>query len=197
MWNRLFNHVDIKKENVHILNGNAKDFVKECEDYEKAIKANGGIRLFVGGVGPDGHLAFNEPGSSLVSRTHEQFLTTDTIIANSRFFDHDVNLVPKSALSVGVATVMEADEVLILINGHNKAHGIGVGNLPVWNDVLGPVEEQGRNLVQYLSLVGDSLWKDDVECGDAVGHDHRKILVVDGIDVADFTYVFRILLGEL
>jgi glucosamine-6-phosphate deaminase len=121
MWNRLFNHVDIKKENVHILNGNAKDLEKECEDYEKSIKAAGGIRLFVGGVGPDGHLAFNEPGSSLASRTHEQFLTTDTIIANSRFFDHDVSLVPKSALSVGVATVMDADEVLILINGHNKA----------------------------------------------------------------------------
>ena len=121
MWNNFFNHVDIKKENVHILNGNAPDLAAECAQYEAAIVAAGGIDLFMGGIGPDGHLAFNEPFSSLASRTRVKSLTTDTIIANSRFFDNDVNKVPKTAMTVGIGTIMEAREVLIVCNGHNKA----------------------------------------------------------------------------
>lgn len=124
MWNNFFSHINIKKENVNILNGNAKDLKKECEDYEAKIKAIGGIDLFLGGIGPDGHIAFNEPGSSLSSRTRIKTLTTDTIIANSRFFDNDINKVPKTALTVGVATVMDAKEVLILVNGHGKARAL-------------------------------------------------------------------------
>ena len=124
MWNNFFNHIDIKKENVHILNGNAKDLVKECEDYEKSIEAAGGIDLFMGGVGPDGHLAFNEPGSSLSSKTRIKTLTTDTIHANSRFFDGDLELVPKQALTVGIGTVMAAKEVLLVCSGHNKARAL-------------------------------------------------------------------------
>ena len=124
MWNNFFNHIDIKKENVHILNGNAKDLVKECEDYEKSIEAAGGIDLFMGGVGPDGHLAFNEPGSSLSSKTRIKTLTTDTIHANSRFFDGDLELVPKQALTVGIGTVMAAKEVLLVCSGHNMARAL-------------------------------------------------------------------------
>ena len=124
MWNNFFNHIDIKKENVHILNGNAKDLVKECEDYEKAIEAAGGIDLFMGGVGPDGHLAFNEPGSSLSSLTRIKTLTTDTIHANSRFFEGNLDLVPKQALTVGIGTVMAAKEVLLVCSGHNKARAL-------------------------------------------------------------------------
>lgn len=124
MWNNFFSHIDIKKENVHILNGNATDPLKECADYEEAIKAAGGIDLFLGGIGPDGHIAFNEPGSSLSSRTRIKTLTTDTIIANSRFFEGDVNKVPKTAMTVGVGTVMDAREVLILVNGHSKARAL-------------------------------------------------------------------------
>ena len=86
MWENFFSQINIKKENVHILNGNAKDLKKECQDYEAAIKAAGGINLFMGGVGVDGHIAFNEPGSSLRSRTREMALTQDTIIVNSSFF---------------------------------------------------------------------------------------------------------------
>ena len=108
MWTNFFSHIDIKKENVHILNGNAKDLQAECAQYEAAIQAAGGIDLFMGGIGPDGHIAFNEPFSSLQSRTRVKSLTTDTIIANSRFFDYDVNKVPKTALTVGVGTVMDA-----------------------------------------------------------------------------------------
>ena len=124
MWNNLFSHVDIRKENVNILNGNALDLDAECEAYEQKIKDMGGIKLFLGGIGPDGHIAFNEPGSSLTSRTRVKTLTYDTIVANSRFFGGDVNKVPKTALTVGVATVMEAEEVLIIVSGHSKAHAL-------------------------------------------------------------------------
>lgn len=124
MWNNFFNHIDIQPENVHILNGNAADPLEECAAYEEAIKAVGGIDLFLGGIGPDGHIAFNEPGSSLTSRTRIKTLTTDTIIANSRFFEGDVNKVPKTAMTVGVGTVMDAREVLILVNGHGKARAL-------------------------------------------------------------------------
>ena len=102
MWNNFFSHIDIKPENTNILNGNAADLDAECARYEEKIKSYGGIDLFMGGIGPDGHIAFNEPGSSLSSRTRQKTLTTDTIIANSRFFDNDINKVPKTSLTVGV-----------------------------------------------------------------------------------------------
>ena len=124
MWNNFFKHINIKKENVNILNGNAEDPQAECVRYEEKIKSYGGIHLFMGGIGPDGHIAFNEPGSSLASRTRVKTLTQDTIIANSRFFNNDINLVPKTALTVGVGTIMDAQEVLILVNGHNKARAL-------------------------------------------------------------------------
>lgn len=124
MRRNLFDHIDCPAENVHILNGNAADLEEECRKYEEAIAAAGGIDLFIGGIGPDGHVAFNEPGSSLASRTRVKTLTTDTIIANCRFFDNDVNKVPKQALTVGVATVMDAREVMILVNGHHKARAL-------------------------------------------------------------------------
>ena len=124
MWNNFFSHIDIQPENVNILNGNATDMESECQRYENKIKAIGGINLFLGGIGADGHIAFNEPGSSLHSRTRVKTLTQDTIIANSRFFDNDVNQVPKLALTVGVGRVMDAHEVLIMVNGHNKARAL-------------------------------------------------------------------------
>ncbi|MHC4636730.1 MAG: glucosamine-6-phosphate deaminase [Planctomycetota bacterium] len=124
MWNNFFSHIDIQEGNVNILNGNAPDLAKECEEYEAKMKKLGGISLFVGGIGPDGHIAFNEPGSSLTSRTRIKTLTYDTIIANSRFFGNDVNKVPKTALTVGVGTVMDAKEVLIIVNGHGKARAL-------------------------------------------------------------------------
>lgn len=121
MWKNFFSHIDIRPENVNILNGNAPDLAAECARYEAKIKNCGGIQLFLGGIGPDGHIAFNEPGSSLTSRTRKKELTTDTIIANSRFFDNDVNKVPKTALTVGVGTVMAAKSVMIIANGYKKA----------------------------------------------------------------------------
>ncbi|CAF3512994.1 unnamed protein product [Rotaria sordida] len=124
MWNNFFKHIDIEPNNVHILDGNATDLVHECNEFERAIKESGGIELFVGGIGPDGHIAFNEPGSSLVSRTRVKTLAQDTIIANARFFNNDITKVPTSALTVGVGTVMDAREVLILISGTSKAYAL-------------------------------------------------------------------------
>ncbi|GHV22993.1 glucosamine-6-phosphate deaminase [Bacteroidia bacterium] len=124
MWDNFFKHIDIKPENVNILNGNAPDMNVECYNYEAKMKSLGGVDLFLGGIGPDGHIAFNEPGSSLASRTRVKTLTTDTIIANSRFFDNNINNVPKTAVTVGVGTILDAKEVLIMVNGHNKARAL-------------------------------------------------------------------------
>ncbi len=124
MWENFFHHIDIKKENVNILNGMANDPEKECAGYEAKIASLGGIELFMGGIGADGHVAFNEPGSSLSSRTRIKTLTMDTKIANSRFFEGDVNKVPVTALTVGVGTIMDAREVVILANGYGKARAV-------------------------------------------------------------------------
>lgn len=124
MARNLFDHIDCPKENIQILNGNAENLAAECAHYEQMIEEAGGIDLFIGGIGPDGHIAFNEPFSSLTSRTRVKSLTTDTRIANSRFFDGDMNKVPATALTVGVGTVMAAREVMILCNGHSKARAL-------------------------------------------------------------------------
>jgi len=124
MFDNFFQHIDIDPKNVNILDGNAEDLNQECELYEKKIQEAGGIELFVGGIGPDGHVAFNEPGSSLVSRTRVKTLAQDTIMANARFFGGDVDAVPKQALTVGVGTVMDANEVLIVITGANKSYAL-------------------------------------------------------------------------
>jgi glucosamine-6-phosphate deaminase len=124
MWNNFFSHIDIPRDNINILDGNAPDLDAECERYEGKISQVGGVNLFVGGIGPDGHIAFNEPGSSLASRTRIKTLTYDTVVANARFFDGDINKVPKTALTVGVGTVMDAEEVMIIVNGHNKARAL-------------------------------------------------------------------------
>jgi glucosamine-6-phosphate isomerase len=106
---------------VNILNGNAEDLVAECNAYEARIVAHGGIELFLGGIGEDGHIAFNEPGSSLVSRTRIKTLAYDTILANARFFGNDVAAVPRMALTVGVKTVLDSREVVVVVTGQRKA----------------------------------------------------------------------------
>lgn len=155
MWNNFFKHVDIQEKNVNLLNGNAEDLDAECERYEAKIKAVGGIDLFLGGIGPDGHIAFNEPGSSLTSRTRRKTLTTDTIIANSRFFDNDVNKVPKTALTVGVGTVMDADEVLIIVNGLGKAralrHAVEEGITQMWTISALQMHRKGIIVCDYAA----------------------------------------------
>jgi glucosamine-6-phosphate deaminase len=121
MWKHFFAHVNIHPTNVHILDGNAPNLEAECVEYEAKIQAAGGIDLFLAGMGEDGHIAFNEPGSSLASRTRVKTLAYGTILANSRFFDNDLDKVPKMALTVGVQTVLEAREVVVLALGARKA----------------------------------------------------------------------------
>lgn len=121
MWKNFFQHINIHPSNVNILNGNASSLEAECVEYEAKIKRVGGIDLFLAGIGEDGHIAFNEPGSSLASRTRVKTLAYDTIVANSRFFDNDLDKVPKMALTVGVQTVLEAREVVAIILGPRKA----------------------------------------------------------------------------
>jgi glucosamine-6-phosphate deaminase len=125
MHDNLFNHlVDMDPDNINILTGMTDDPEAECARYEAKIASYGGIDLFMGGIGVDGHLAFNEPFTSLTSRTGVRDLTTDTRIVNSRFFGNDPLKVPAQALSVGIGTVTDSKEVLVLISGHNKARAL-------------------------------------------------------------------------
>jgi glucosamine-6-phosphate deaminase len=171
MWNNLFNHIDIVPANVNILNGNAPDLEAECIRYEEKIAYYGGIDLFVGGIGPDGHIAFNEPSSSLQSRTRIKTLTRDTIIANSRFFGNDTTKVPATALTVGVGTVMDAKEVLIIVNGYNKAralqHAIEEGVNHMWTISALQMHPKGiivcDELATYELKVGTFRYFKDIE----------------------------------
>lgn len=124
MHENFFKSIDIDQKNIHILDGTAPNLKAECEKYEAAIAEYGGIHLFMGGIGADGHIAFNEPGSSLSSRTRQKTLTQDTIAMNARFFEGDTAAVPKTALTVGIGTITDAEEVMILATGYNKARAI-------------------------------------------------------------------------
>jgi len=127
MFSKFFSHVDIAPGNVHILDGNAADLRAECAAYEAKIKAVGGINLFLGGVGSDGHIAFNEPGSSLTSRTRVKTLANETVRANARFFGGSLDAVPKMALTVGVQTIMEVRCNSESNKVHSADHCLGAG----------------------------------------------------------------------
>jgi glucosamine-6-phosphate deaminase len=141
MAEHFFDHIDIDRNNTRILDGMAEDPEAECRRYEEAIAAAGGIELFLGGMGGDGHIAFNEPGSSLHSRTRIKTLAGETRAANARFFGGDISKVPATALTVGVGTVMDAREVLIIVSGCRKARA------------LQAVVEEGLNHMWTLSCL--------------------------------------------
>ena len=125
MNENLFKKIDIKLANTHVLNGLAKDLDKECKAYEAQIKKAGGIDIQVLGIGSDGHIAFNEPGTSLKSRTSCVYLTPSTIKDNARlFFKGKEKEVPTRALSMGVGTICEAKKVILLAFGENKQNAI-------------------------------------------------------------------------
>ena len=125
MRQNLFDHVDMPRENIHILDGNATDPQAQCAAYEAAIRQAGGIDLFLGGVGRNGHLAFNEPGTDFSSRTRRVVLAPATLQANARFFGGDPSRVPTEALTIGIVALTDAREILILATGPSKAHVIG------------------------------------------------------------------------
>jgi len=124
MQENLFDHVGIDPARARVPNGAAEDLERECREYEQAIAQAGGIELFLGGMGSDGHIAFNEPGSSLASRTRVKTLNAETRAANARFFGGDPEKVPATALTVGVGTVMDAREVMIIVGGRGKARAL-------------------------------------------------------------------------
>jgi glucosamine-6-phosphate deaminase len=120
MDHNLFNHINVDTKNIHVPYGHADDIEEFCEWYEDEIKRAGGIDLQVLGIGGDGHIAFNEPGSSLGSRTRLKTLTKQTIEDNARFFK-DEEQVPRFAITMGVGTIMEARRIILLANGKKKA----------------------------------------------------------------------------
>lgn len=123
MWENLFRHVNIRKENVHIPDGNAADIPAFCERYEQQIREAGGIDLQLLGIGTDGHIGFNEPTSSLASRTRIKTLTQRTCEDNARFFGPGEK-VPHHVITMGIGTIMEARQNLLLAFGANKAQAI-------------------------------------------------------------------------
>lgn len=124
MWKNFFDYIDIKPENIYMLDGMTKDYAAECKRYEEAIRKVGGVNLFLCGIGTDGHIAFNEPASSFSSRTRIKLLKHETIVANSRFFGGDPDQVPQKVLTIGIGTIMDADEVLLIASGKNKTDAI-------------------------------------------------------------------------
>ena len=123
MWENLFRHTNIAKKNVHIPDGMTKDIPKSCATYEKQIRAAGGIDLQVLGIGTDGHIGFNEPSSSLASRTRIKTLTQQTRKDNARFFGSEAE-VPHHCITMGIGTIMEARQNLLLAFGPKKARAI-------------------------------------------------------------------------
>lgn len=162
MFREFFSHIDIPPSQVNILNGNAEDLIAECNAYEKKIKDHGGIELFLGGIGEDGHIAFNEPGSSLASRTRIKTLAYDTILANARFFNNDISAVPRMALTVGVATVLDSREVVVVVTGLRKALA------------LSKAIEEGVNHLWTLSALQLHPWALIVVDEDATSELHVK-----------------------
>lgn len=123
MFEHLFNHIDIPKNHIHILNGMVQNPEAECQSYEEKIKSFGGIDIQLGGIGENGHLAFNEPDTPFDTPTHFQRLTDDTIAVNARFFDK-ISDVPTHALTIGLKTIFSAKQVIILAFGSKKADAV-------------------------------------------------------------------------
>lgn len=119
MQQNLFKDINVKKENIHIPNGNVSDYQAECDNYEEMIENAGGIDLQVLGIGQNGHIGFNEPDENLISKTHLTGLTESTIKANSRFFDK-IEDVPTKALTMGMATILKSKKILLLASGKSK-----------------------------------------------------------------------------
>lgn len=123
MDENLFSHIDIKEENIHIPNGVARDIEKECINYENLLKTTGQMDIMYLGIGHNGHIGFNEPDEFFEPYTHIVKLTEDTIEANKRFFDN-IESVPKTAITMGIKTIMSAKKIILLASGESKAEAI-------------------------------------------------------------------------
>lgn len=123
MWDTFFKYINIKKENIHLLNGATENIKEECNQYEILIQKHGGIDLQILGIGDNGHLGFNEPAIGLNSKTHLVNLSEETIQANSQYFD-DIQKIPRQALTMGIGTIMKAKKIVLLANGRKKSQAI-------------------------------------------------------------------------
>lgn len=123
MWNTFFKHINIKKENIYLLNGVTENIMQECNQYEYLIQKNGGIDLQILGIGDNGHLGFNEPAIGLNSKTHLVNLSEETIQANSHYFNN-IQEIPKQAITMGIGTIMKAKKIVLLASGRKKSHAI-------------------------------------------------------------------------
>ena len=138
MEESLFKRVNLKAENTNVPDGMAPDISASCAGYEKKIAGLGGIDIQLLGIGGNGHIAFNEPGSDFESRTRLQKLDGKTIEDNSRFFGNDPELVPKSAVTMGIGTIMEAKKIILVATGSGKADAVRKSlEGPVTKDVPG------------------------------------------------------------
>ncbi len=153
MWENLFKHINIPPENIHVPSGTANNYKAFCQWYEDRIEECGGIDLQVLGIGSDGHIAFNEPSSSLSSRTRLKTLTRQTIDDSARFFDRRED-VPIYSITMGVGTIMEAERLLLLANGSGKADAVAAA-------IEGPVTSMIT--ASALQLHPDSLFFLDEE----------------------------------
>jgi len=159
MQKNLFDHINLDVRNTHVPDGRALDFEAFCEQYEKMIRDEGGIDLQILGIGSDGHIAFNEPGSSLGSRTRLKTLTAETVRDNARFFGSEKE-VPRLAITMGVGTILESRQCLLLATGESKARAIRdtiegpitaqvtASALQMHRDVVAIVDEEAGRLLE-------------------------------------------------
>lgn len=154
MDHNLFSHIDIKPENINILDGMAEDKILECRRYEEKIAKYAPFQVFMGGIGPEGHIAFNERGSTRDSVTREVPLEKSTIVANSRFFGGDQSKVPTTALTVGISTVLDnSKELIILVFGEGKRKILHQTlNAPVSSDVPSTFIRDHKNALIYCDI---------------------------------------------
>lgn len=134
MDDNLFNHVNIDRNNIHVPNGNPKNIEEECKAYDAAIEEKGGIDLQILGIGNNAHIGFNEPDVKFAAGTQKVQLAEGTIQANARFFA-TIDEVPKSAVSMGIGTIMQSKKIVLLASGKNKAQAI-------YNTVYGPISPE-------------------------------------------------------
>ncbi|MBU8895465.1 glucosamine-6-phosphate deaminase [Corallococcus sp. H22C18031201] len=124
MERHLFHHVNLAPERIHFLDGSAEDAEAECARYDAALAAAGGLDLLLLGIGPNGHIAFNEPGESLVASCHRARLSRETRLANAMLFGDDPSRVPMAALTLGVSSILQARRVVLLAFGASKAAAV-------------------------------------------------------------------------
>jgi len=162
MREHLFTHIDIPPENTRLPDGLAPDVARHCAEYEEAIRAVGGIDLQLLGIGTDGHIGFNEPSSSLSSRTRLKTLTPRTIADNARFFGSE-DKVPRHVITMGVGTIMEARSVLVLAMGASKAHAVAaMVEGPIMADVPASILQMHR----FCALIIDEAAAGQLKRGD-------------------------------